>query len=86
MIPNCDFSKGACPRCGFVPSHASVLRNCPSFPSGLGDYVAAGLSAVGITKERVEAMVGGPCGCDERQEALNEIGHKYLGLPTGTRG
>lgn len=53
---------------------------------GLGDMVASGLKAVGITKERVSALVGGPCGCPERQAALNQIGHKYLGLPTGTRG
>lgn len=55
-------------------------------PRGLGDYVAAGLSAVGITKERVSAAIGRPCLCAERQAALNEIGRKYLGLPTGTRG
>lgn len=53
---------------------------------GLGDYVAAGLTWLGITKPRVEALVGGPCGCRERQTLANEIGHKYLGLPTGTRG
>jgi hypothetical protein len=38
--------------------------------------VAAGLSAIGITKERVEAVVGGPCGCPERQEALNALGRR----------
>ncbi len=53
---------------------------------GLGDYIAACLEWLGITKPRVEALVGGPCGCPERQAALNQIGHKYLGLPTGTRG
>ena len=46
---------------------------------GLGDFVAAGLNKVGITKPMVEAIVGGPCGCDERQEALNDIG-RHLGL------
>lgn len=46
---------------------------------GLGDLVAAGLSAVGITKKRVEALVGGPCGCAERQEALNALG-RSLGI------
>ena len=44
---------------------------------GLGDMVAAGLSAVGITKERVSAIVGGDCGCKERQEALNKLGRKF---------
>jgi hypothetical protein len=44
--------------------------------SGLGDMVAAGLSAIGITKERVSAAVGGDCGCSKRQEQLNELGRK----------
>lgn len=42
--------------------------------------VAAALAAAGITKERVEAIVGGPCGCPERQEAMNEFGRKWLGI------
>lgn len=50
---------------------------------GLGDMVAAGLSAVGVTKDRVEAVVGGPCGCGERQAWLNKVGHEWLGLPPG---
>jgi len=53
---------------------------------GLGDMVGSGLAAVGITKERVSQVLGRPCGCQERQAALNKIGHEYLGLPTGTRG
>jgi hypothetical protein len=44
---------------------------------GLGDMVAAGLSAIGITKERVSAVVGGDCGCPKRQEALNALGRKF---------
>ena len=43
---------------------------------GLGDYVAAGLSAVGITPERVSNALGRPCGCKERQAALNELGRR----------
>jgi hypothetical protein len=38
--------------------------------------VAAGLSAIGITKERVSAVVGRDCGCPKRQEALNELGRR----------
>jgi hypothetical protein len=38
--------------------------------------VASGLSAIGITKERVSAVVGRDCGCPQRQEALNEFGRK----------
>ena len=52
----------------------------PAYPHprpGLGDMVASALSAVGITKERVSAAIGKPCGCDQRQEALNDIGRKF---------
>ena len=48
----------------------------PRAKPGLGDMVASGLSAIGITKERVSAVVGGDCGCTKRQEALNELGRK----------
>ena len=55
---------------------------CPGYaqpPMGLGDIVAAGLSAIGITKERVSRVLGKPCGCEERQAALNAFG-KRLGF------
>lgn len=39
----------------------------------LGDVIESALSSVGITKERVERFVGGPCGCKERQRKLNAI-------------
>jgi hypothetical protein len=48
----------------------------PRARTGLGDMVAAWLSAIGITKERVSKAVGGDCGCTKRQEALNELGRK----------
>jgi hypothetical protein len=38
--------------------------------------VKAGLSAIGITEERVSAVIGRPCGCSERAEKLNELGRK----------
>ena len=47
---------------------------------GLGDMVAATLSAVGITKERVARWSGGGCGCQRRQEALNRLGDKIAGF------
>ena len=50
---------------------------------GLGDMVKAGLSAFGITEDRVSKAIGKPCGCGKRAEKLNELGHKYLGLPPG---
>jgi len=47
---------------------------------GLGDIVAAGLSAVGITPERVSAALGvKDCGCKQRQQKLNELGRR-LGI------
>lgn len=57
----------------------TVDENHPSYPRarpGLGDMVAAGLSSVGITKDRVSALVGRDCGCRERQEWLNAMGRK----------
>ena len=49
----------------------------PHAKPGLGDMVAAGLSAVGITKERVSKALGRPCGCAKRQQKLNELGRKF---------
>jgi hypothetical protein len=47
---------------------------------GLGDMVAAGLSAIGITPERVSRALGvKDCGCKGRAEALNELGRR-LGI------
>jgi hypothetical protein len=48
----------------------------PRARPGLGDMVASGLSAVGITKERVSKLAGGDCGCQKRQAALNELGRR----------
>lgn len=59
----------------------------PAYPRprpGLGDYVATALSAIGITKPRVEAAVGRPCGCRERQAAMNAAGAKWLGMSPGS--
>jgi hypothetical protein len=42
--------------------------------------VAAGLSAIGITPERVSKALGvKECGCKKRQQRLNEIGRR-LGI------
>jgi len=70
----CIFEDGKCCVCG--SPKINVRQVCVY---GLGDMVAAGLSAVGITKERVSNLVGGDCGCAERQEALNEFGRR-LGI------
>lgn len=55
---------------------------------GLGDMVAAGLASIGITKDRAQAVATAvgvkDCGCAGRRAKLNELGAKYLGLPTGS--
>lgn len=62
----------------------------PHAKPGLGDMVASGLAAVGITKERAQAVASAvgvkDCGCRKRQAIANELGHKYLGLPPGSTG
>lgn len=40
----------------------------------LGDRVESLLTTFGITKDRVEEWVGGPCGCEERKQKLNTLG------------
>lgn len=42
---------------------------------GIGDALARALSAAGITPERVTAWLGKSCGCNERRERLNALGH-----------
>ena len=57
----------------------TVDETHPAYPRarpGLGDIVSSGLSAIGITKERVSKLVGVDCGCHKRQQALNELGRK----------
>lgn len=78
-----DDGAGYCRNCGHMLL-PGVGRLCAGPPPGLGDVVASALSAVGITKERVEALVGGQCGCPERQAAMNAAGAKYLGLSPGS--
>jgi hypothetical protein len=83
MTPCIPADSGRCIYC----QSETLSHDCPGFAvakMGLGDYVAAGLSAIGVTKDRVEAVVGGPCGCDGRQAAMNAAGAKWLGLPPGS--
>ena len=57
----------------------TVDETHPAYPQakpGLGDMVASGLSAIGITEERVSKAIGRPCGCGKRAEALNELGRR----------
>lgn len=59
----------------------TVDETHPAYPRhrkpGLGDMVAAGLAAVGITPERVSAVTGKPCACKERQAKWNALGRKF---------
>lgn len=41
----------------------------------VGDLAAKALSAVGITKERVSAVMGKKCNCASRQSKMNQIGY-----------
>lgn len=43
---------------------------------GLGDRVSQALSLVGITEKRVSRLLGRPCGCSKRREALNRLGRR----------
>ena len=45
---------------------------------GLGDLVAAGLGAVGITEARVSRLLGRRCKCRQRADALNRLGQRAL--------
>jgi hypothetical protein len=42
-------------------------------PARLGSWIAAGLTAVGITEERVKKLVG-DCGCAKRKNRLDALG------------
>lgn len=77
----CDGDQCACPYCGAKakkPARGFVLHGCIHRPTkqGLGDMVAGGLSALGITEERVSQLVGGDCGCSKRKEFLNKLGRR----------
>jgi hypothetical protein len=62
-------------------THPAYPRHRP----GLGDMLASGLAAVGITKDRAEAVANAvgvkDCGCAGRQAALNRAGYR-LGIGT----
>lgn len=73
-------------RCVHPDAWISELRTASPLP--LGDWTAAGLESVGLTKERWNAWKGevGPCQtCVDRQKWWNELGRKaaeFLGLST----
>lgn len=68
---------------GQAPRRCTACTGGQPPKPGLGDMVKATLSAVGITEARVSKAIGKPCGCGKRAAKLNELGHRYLGLPPG---
>jgi len=58
-------------RCGGCQSFERSNRNRSM--QGLGDAIERGLSAIGITKQRVEKVTGKDCGCAKRKKALNDL-------------
>lgn len=75
-----------CRCCGLPARSTRTRRNCSG---GLGDIVAAGLDAIGITKARAQAVaqaVGlAHCGCEQRQRLLNDLGRRVgIGMPAAT--
>jgi hypothetical protein len=86
---NCNFKnlELTCLVCGYKAKRLPTFRECrtkaaPQWrPLPIGDLVQKGLTAIGITKERVEALTRtegkpGGCGCAKRQKWLNEVGNK----------
>ena len=85
----CDFNNPTltCPTCGYVAKRLPTYRECRPVPEkvwrpiAIGDLVERGLTAIGITKERVEKITRtegkpGGCGCGARQKWLNDVGFK----------
>lgn len=77
----CVDGVAACGNCDLrVPCSSIVHHVCKkekrtkAAQRGLGDMIAAFLSAVGVTEERVSAIVGGDCGCKRRREFMNRVG------------
>ena len=52
----------------------------------LGDMVADGLAAVGITPQRVSKLMGRDCGCNKRKQKLNELHDKAANLWSSING
>ena len=88
-MPLCDFNNPAlvCPKCGYRARRLPTERECRPVPEKvwrpipIGDLVEKGLTAIGVTKERVEKLTRtegkpGGCGCEGRKKWLNEVGNK----------
>lgn len=88
-MSRCDFDNPSltCPVCGYVAKRLPTYRECrpvpvtPWRPYKVGDAVERWLTSIGVTKERVEewtrtAGKPGGCGCQNRQQWLNEWGDR----------
>jgi hypothetical protein len=60
-----------------TPAKSSLWQQLKS--GMLGDVTESILSSVGLTKSRWEQIIGGPCGCGERQAWLNKVGQALMG-------
>jgi hypothetical protein len=52
---------------------------------GLGDVIERALSLIGVTKDRVEKWVGGPCGCEIRKQRMNSLGSWAIRVLSGKK-
>jgi hypothetical protein len=91
----CDIDDSLrCTSCGRRAGSRRVIRACRPRP-GIGDRVAAALSAVGVTQARAQAVAQAfglaDCGCGGRRQMLNRAGWA-MGIgtppppPTGPTG
>lgn len=70
-----------CGRTATIRSGKPPVAQCNDKPTpGLGDIVAACLSALGLTKERVSRWLGYDCGCAKRQARWNELGWHFVAI------
>lgn len=75
MAKYCDINaQNVCTTCGKQVNGPTVKRVCKA---GLGDRVAQGLGAFGITEERITKLIGRPCNCSKRRAALNKFGERF---------
>ena len=57
------------------PREPKALSLWQQFKSGLwGDVTEQILTSVGLTKDKWQEIIGGPCACGERQQWLNKVG------------
>ena len=73
VVPRRGVSAGVCLKCPFPNVDCSEQKERQRPSMLLGDVVSSALSLVGVTPEIVEKWAGGPCGCRERRQKMNQI-------------